>query len=643
MGKPYKEELAKLSETYEWSLGVDIKPLVEAVASSSARPLICIGSGGSFSVAHLACYLHQHYTGMLSRPMTPLEFISTGTNVRAINVMIISAGGSNGDILAAFDSAVHKEPRGLNILCLRRGSKLSVRAKAHTYVDLWESTPPFGKDGFLATNSLLAFSTLLYRAYAAAYSTEEQLPRKLDQLVSKKETLTSHFVERDRALETLWQRRTLLVLHGSSIAPAAIDIESRFSEAALGNVQLADFRNFAHGRHHWLDKHAKDTAVLALYTKSEEVLANRLLRLFPAGIPVGRMPLSQAEPIAGLEAMLSSLHIAGFVGKHRSIDPGRPGVPVFGRRIYNLKTLGTLNKRTSMEDLAIARKLNTDVACLDDVMNVDAWRKSYRQFIKGLTAAKFKGVAFDYDGTLCDPIDRFSGVRDEVARHLQLLLSKGIQVGIATGRGDSVRDALRKAVPRKHWNDLLIGYYNGTEIARLSDDSHPSQTTKPSKALTQALALCENQSVLANLATTKLGATQLTIKPRVAHDTTLLWRYVQQMAWHLGLMAVQSSHSMDVLERTSSKAALVKAIQQKIVGDNNVLCIGDQAQFPGNDFELLDLPFGLSVDESSVSPESGWNLCPTGSRGVQGCLYYLDSLVYGDKGFGIQLKSSSKG
>jgi ABC-type nitrate/sulfonate/bicarbonate transport system ATPase subunit len=40
------------------------------------------------------------------------------------------------------------------------------------------------------------------------------------------------------------------------------------TEAALTNVQAADFRHFAHGRHHWLAKRADRTAVLA-YTKIE--------------------------------------------------------------------------------------------------------------------------------------------------------------------------------------------------------------------------------------------------------------------------------------------------------------------------------------------------------------------------------------
>jgi hypothetical protein len=51
-------------------------------------------------------------------------------------------------------------------------------------------------------------------------------------------------------LADMWERRTTVVLHGPATRVGAIDLESKFTEAALGNLQVADWRNFAHGRHH---------------------------------------------------------------------------------------------------------------------------------------------------------------------------------------------------------------------------------------------------------------------------------------------------------------------------------------------------------------------------------------------------------
>ena len=58
---------------------------------------------------------------------------------------------------------------------------------------------------------------------------------------------------------------------------AAFDLESKLVEAGLVSVLLADYRNFAHGRHHWLAKNP-DSAVVALASKEETLLAERTLR-----------------------------------------------------------------------------------------------------------------------------------------------------------------------------------------------------------------------------------------------------------------------------------------------------------------------------------------------------------------------------
>ncbi|MGH7947879.1 MAG: sucrose-6-phosphate hydrolase, partial [Candidatus Binataceae bacterium] len=74
---------------------------------------------------------------------------------------LLSAGGKNVDILAAFRALVAREPRQLGILCGRSNSPLADAARDHGFTDLLLHEPPAGKDGFLATNSLLAFVTLL--------------------------------------------------------------------------------------------------------------------------------------------------------------------------------------------------------------------------------------------------------------------------------------------------------------------------------------------------------------------------------------------------------------------------------------------------------------------------------------------------
>ena len=49
--------------------------------------------------------------------------------------------------------------------------------------------PPIGKDGFLATNSLLSFMVLIHRAYAAAAGREITLPSRLPEPLDKRNSV----------------------------------------------------------------------------------------------------------------------------------------------------------------------------------------------------------------------------------------------------------------------------------------------------------------------------------------------------------------------------------------------------------------------------------------------------------------------
>lgn len=640
MGKRYSAELARLSDTYSWALEAPIDPLVAAISASSHLPLVAVGSGGSFSAAHLACWLHQQRSGMVSRPLTPLELVSSPIHLRSLSAMIISARGSNPDIVSAVENTISREPRRCMVLCLRRGSKLSRVALSYRFVDLLELTPPSVKDGFLATNSLLAFGVLLVRAYDRAFSTNDSLPRALDGLLSDSRRDDAYSEDFRASCELLWGRETLVVLYGPSASTAALDLESKFSEAALGNTQLADFRNFAHGRHHWLAKRESRTGVLAIFAKDERDLAEKTLRLIPSSVPIVRIALPNTGATASVAALLAVLYVVGVAGERRRIDPGRPGVPRFGRRIYGLRALRALNKVPSEEQTAIARKLGCDVHDLRERRDLSLWQGAYRRFVEGLTKASFGAVLLDYDGTLCDEVDRFSGPRDGVSGELARLLKGSMLVGIATGRGDSVRNDLRKVLPKDVWDSVYIGYYNGSELGRLSDDGHPNYSGSVTDSLKSVAESLSVHPIVSRVAEVKPGRTQVSVRPSSAADRELVWRLVQQLAQARGLTALRSTHSIDVVEPSVSKSSILNHIRDLLHEGSCVLSIGDKGQWPGNDYDLLRAPCSLSVDEVSADPDTCWNIAPAGHRGTQATLDYLGWIQPRGTGFSLALPNT---
>lgn len=627
MGIRYSTELSKLGDTYAWAYQVPIESLIAAVSASSHLPLLGVGSGGSFSAAHLACYLHQHHTGMISKPVTPLDLVSSPVHLGSLSTMILSAGGSNADIISALDNAAQREARRLIVLCLRQGSALSRLAKSYRFVNLLELNPPSAKDGFLATNSLLAFAVLLIRAYNCAFSASETLPSTFERLFSVNSSYHAFIDDLLASCTPLWERETLVVLHGPTVSTAAVDLESKFSEAALGNVQLADFRNFAHGRHHWLAKHESRTGVLAIFAMDERRIAERTLRLIPSTVPLAKICLPHVGPTASVAALVALFHLVGAAGAQRGIDPGRPGVPEFGRRIYSLRVAyRARDTAKSPEVTAIARKLGCDVTVAETCKALPMWRDAYRRFLENLGRASFGAILFDYDGTLCDEEDRFSGPREVIFRQLTRLLRAAIVVGIATGRGKSVREALRKGLPKKLWQNVYLGYYNGSDVGNLGDDSHPAVSTVSNESLNAILKDISQHPVISILAKWEPRPTQISVQPKSAAYANFVWQVLQPLAQAHGLRVVRSSHSVDVLQKGVSKRSLLAHLHDRVSSGIDVLPIGDKGQWPGNDYDLLSTPHSLSVDEVSADPNSCWNLAPAGHRGVQATLDYLDAL-----------------
>ena len=160
MGKEFAAELRAMAETYRWALDVPILPLERFVEQSENVPMIAVGSGGSMTAATLASALH----GDMSCAMTPLEFLDSCVGEHH-SVSLFSAGGKNKDILAAYVKAFDTEPMALGVICNSMENQLMTNAE-------WSDTamaarPPTGRDGFLATNSLLATAVWLVRAYGS--------------------------------------------------------------------------------------------------------------------------------------------------------------------------------------------------------------------------------------------------------------------------------------------------------------------------------------------------------------------------------------------------------------------------------------------------------------------------------------------
>ena len=165
--------------------------------------------------ASFAALLHEAVTGRLARTATPLEAVSSAPS-RDTGALLLSARGTNIDIRRTAEMLPMVGYDAVSAVTTRRGSPLGrilneYGATAH------EFAVPGGRDGFLATNSLIATLVLLYRAVFCADETPEEIGCQLS---------TTRPVT--KGSETALDKRTLVVLAHGWAAPAAVDFESRF-------------------------------------------------------------------------------------------------------------------------------------------------------------------------------------------------------------------------------------------------------------------------------------------------------------------------------------------------------------------------------------------------------------------------------
>ena len=630
----YTVELERLSEVYHAAMTVDIASFVSVIESTVARPMATIGSGGSFSSASYAAELHRRFTGQLATPLTPLQVIESPRLNAAL--LCFSASGRNRDICMAFKTATLREGGPVSAMTMSTGTPLEAIANKYPIATVVSIKHPSFKDGFLAVATLLASAILLERAYAKATGVEQALPETLAALEAHSLSGQTFSDVEENAADAV-SRPTVSILYSSGLKPVADDMESRFVEAALGDLHTSDFRNFGHGRHHWLAKRGETTGVIALVSKNAKRLADRTLGLLPKTASQTRIDFNGDDPSQRVAALVVGFHISMAAGRAAGIDPGKPGVPLFGRKLYGLGPGSSREGARTINRLAaVWRKMDAAQVRKNEAL----WIARHEEVMKKVTTTPVGGLVLDYDGTLCGEESRFGSLPGDMAEHLGRLASDGVEIGIATGRGPSAGVAIRASLSRQFWDQMVIGYYNGTVIVPLSVDDDPIAEEQEDDELLNRLS---DEPVFdgSEVRSLTVQTTILLSRPALRNQAVAKAR---RILYELGRNGdvVASSHSIDIVHGHGSKTEVARTVQRRCAGAH-VFRIGDRGAWPGNDSALLDHPLGLSVDEVSDHAHHCWNLAPAGVCGIHATRFYLDCLRNANGVSRLDLKLADRG
>ena len=619
MGKPFKSELEKIKDTIHWAEQQDVSSLSKFLFEDDKRTsLVCIGSGGSLSACHYAAQLYQKYNGVLAEAMTPLQFLYAGREIiRSNKLLFLSASGKNKDILNAIKYGVKYNETGMMSLTLRKNNPTEEFLQQYPKVQCWSQNIPTEKDGFLATNSLVATFTLLCKA---AERDNLQVLRFKFQF-QKPQTWNLN-------LKVL---QNFIVLYGATGEPVAWDIESKLTEAALGATLLSDYRNFGHGRHHWFAKRKENSVIIALISPVEKDLAIKTIKNLPADVPIICIETELKTSAATIDMLLQAFSFVRVLGETRGIDPGRPGVPAYGRLLYNLDYCNLINRilpNVKTLDVAVRRKLG--VTPEENILLWDYYRNACKRFVHRLNRGKYTTVAFDYDGTLSakDYTSRFSNrLCDKIKVALQRLLESGIEICVATGRGKSVGSSFKNSFDKQYWSQIKVGYYNGACIVTLGEEKKLEEWIKKPfdmelKRLKEELKrrlpeTCVKYQFEERNKQFSIGG-NMTLE-----ESQMVYEICHEIIWDRQLKGIhvwRSNHSMDVVVYNEvSKLSVINH-------PKTTLCIGDYGSMEGNDYELLTSPASLSVDKVSKNADTCWNIAPSGVTGLDATIYYLSNL-----------------
>lgn len=630
----YSKELERLPEVYSAAYAADVTKLTQSVVGWLERPMVMVGSGGSYSTATFAAWLHERMANRVARAASPIEVFDS--NLVDHGLVCFSASGRNRDIGAAFKTAATSEVSPLSGLIMADDTPLHALQRKYDYSDVVSVTNPLFKDGFLAVASMIASSVLLLRAYKSACGSDLEVPDSLNKLLSETLQIDDLGSIADAA-EKLTSGPYTSVLFSNALKPTAVDLESRFVEASLGALHSADLRNFGHGRHYWFANRSEETGVLALIHGEDRKLADRTLELLPTD-QLLRLDIEGPAELAAIAGLIAGLYVSAGAGRSANIDPGKPGVPEFGRKLYRLGPGASKHSPTTLSMRAAIRR-KTNVIPATGSSTSSKWISAYERALAKVSDAAIKALVFDYDGTLCNAQHRFSAMPASAAAALERLVRDGANVAIATGRGPSAGQAIRGKIDRSLWSNILIGYYNGAVIRPLEDETDPlvEEVTEENELIIRL-----RQVTLFADALIRGNDTQVTIElsdSLKSHEACSIAARVLDGLGKDGARIVASSHSIDLLLAGQSKLNVVDAVSTRTGCDHDeVLRIGDKGRWPGNDADLLNHPLGLTVDEASPDPEHCWGFAPAGVKGLQATLHYISCLDWSGSSGKLVLK-----
>lgn len=622
----FSTKLDDARSTIELALSQGNNMLSTAISVGLANTAIAVGSGGSAISAEYISRCRETLGAAPTLVQTPMEFALADGSLTDTDVFLFSAGGNNPDILAAQQAAAARGARTLHVVTSNGASELAKVCTSLPDAQLYVLPTADLKDGFLATHSLVSAITTLLVA-SDGVSNADRAPDLRAQFLSAAEHIFASDTRKVIAecFASVRRTDTILLLEDPRLSTVGVLVETSVWETALCGIQRTDHRNFAHGRHVWLQHRPDEAMIISLVGPESVGIWKAIEEFVPANVRRFCLDMRNCGRLENAVGVLRALTIVEALGKATAIDPAKPGAGPFAANIYDSRVLldvtnvlppAVRHKRAAMAKL--------DLPDAGNLSLID----SFQALKSRLRGATFHGLVLDYDGTIVTAAGRYDSPSKAVIDEIKRLLSDGIRIAVATGRGGSAGEKLRDALPTKFHSCILIGYYNGGDTRRLDVDIRKSPLPKATAIVAVEKWLDANTSLFLPGVKIRKSPVQIAIELADIRDVADFHnRFVSTFSSTPELRLARSGHSIDICLSSACKTNVFRELASAArISHESILCIGDSGELHGNDYALLGMPFGLSVDQVCCRIEAGWALQGASIRGPDALLQILRAL-----------------
>ena len=640
----FSTKLDDTRRTIELVLAQDAVPLSMAVSGGLANSVIAVGSGGSAISAEYLSLCRSTLGAAPTLVQTPMEFVLADGSLVETDVFLFSASGNNPDILAAQKSAIARGARSLQVVTNNRAGELAKACANLTRANVHVLPTADVKDGFLATHSLVGAITAILIASDVAATGVPKVNLAEDLLGAADSVFA---VESRGAMAecfaSLRRTDTILLLEDPRLSTIGLLIETSVWETALCGIQRTDHRNFAHGRHVWLQHRPNETMIVSLVGPESIGIWKTIDNSVPKNVRRFSLDVKNCGRLENAVGVLRALTIVEALGKATGIDPAKPGVGPFANDMYD--SPGLLDLTMVLPSAVRHKRAAMAKADLPDAGSL-ALIESFEAMKACLRDATFRGLILDYDGTVVTVAGRYHPPAKPVTDEIERLLNEGMRIAIATGRGGSAGEQLREALPSKFHSGILIGYYNGGDTRTLDVDISLAPLSKAAAIIEVEKWLDESIDLFVPDAKVRMSPVQIAIELSSIRDLTIFQRrFALRFGETAEVRMVRSGHSIDLCLSSACKTNVFRELVSGAgISADSILCIGDRGDALGNDYALLGMPFGLSVDQVCCSTQIGWALHGTAVTGPDALLHILKALrPHPDGGFKMHVDGVLEG